>query len=608
MESEHPVSITRNIHRKIYKTGPLIASSLIAVITLGVFIRVLNADFVYWDDNWLIFENSKLGALNLTNLWAILKNYYYTNDYYTPLAGLRWSIIYTLSGLQPFAYHLANLLFHVANAVLLFWVVRKLILLSLGKERLAIIPQFHIDIAAVLAVLMWSLNPLMVEPVAWITGGTHTQAAFFILLSLLCYIHATEVRIINIRWLTLSVIFYTASSLSQLDALTFPAILFILDIYPLKRVANIKDWWKSQEVHQLILEKIPFITVAFAIVMVDMIVLNTVHLAHYVPSLSEFGILDRTMQAFYVWAYYFFRFWCPFNLSPVYLTLFSFKPLSLPFIMSAFFIVGCTIVILQLRHRYPSIFSAWFCYLILLLPVLGFNVHPHITSDRYGLCVFMIWSVLLAGLMLTKRKSFFIYLIPVIVILIFFGILTYKQIGIWHDTDILCRYMLDKTKDQPDHPQRAAIYRNLGMYYTRNGSIQEAIGSITEAIRIDPHYVNTYITLGSIMLNTGRSDEAEKYYEKALDIMPDSMAAHINLGALLLTEGRMDEAQMHFIKAIKINPASVEAHSNLGSLFLAQGKKEEAARQFQEVLHIEPNNIRANYYLGVIAADLPPEK
>jgi Flp pilus assembly protein TadD len=579
---------------------------LIAVITLGVFIRVLNAGFVYWDDNWLIFENSKLGVLSLTNLWAILKNYYYTNDYYTPLAGLRWSIVYTLSGLQPFAYHLANLLFHVANAVLLFCVVRKLLVLSLGKERLVTIPQYRINTAAVLAVLIWSLNPLMVEPVAWITGGTHTQAAFFILLSLLSYMHATEVGIRNVRWLMLSVIFYTASILTQLDTLTFPAILFILDVYPLKRVADIKDWWKSREVRPLILEKIPFIAVAFVIVTVDMIVLHTVHIAHYVPSLSQFGILDRIMQAFYVWAYYFLRFWYPFNLSPVYLTLFSFKPLSFPFIMSIFFIVGCTTVILQLRHRYPSIFSAWFCYLILLLPVLGFNVHPHITSDRYGLCVFMTWSALLACLMLAKKKSFFIYLTPVIVILILFGTLTYKQIGIWHDTDILCRYMLDKTKDQPNHPQRAAIYRNLGMYYTRNGSIQEAINSITEAIRIDPHYVNTYITLGSIMLNTGRFDEAEKYYEKALNIMPESMAAHINLGALLLTEGRMDESQMHFIKAIKINPRSVEAHSNLGLLFLAQGKKEEATHQFQEVLYIEPNNIKANYYLGVIAADLPP--
>jgi tetratricopeptide (TPR) repeat protein len=418
--------------------------------------------------------------------------------------------------------------------------------------------------------------------------------------------------------------------------LTFPAILIVLDVYPLKRISITWNWLKSLEARRVVLEKIPFIAVALTITTVDIILLNKIHIGHNVASLVEFGFLDRIMQAFYVYAYYFWRPWYPVDLSPVYMTLLSFNPLSYPFIASALGVIGCTIVILLLRRRYPAIATAWFCYLILLLPVLGLNLHPHFTSDHYAMCVSMIWSVLLAGWMLTVRKSLFRYFAAVIIsITILFSVMTYKQIGIWHDTIKLCQYMLEKTAEEPKSPIRWKIYQCLATYYLENGRVEESINPLTEAIRIDPENayahrilgillfeqgrkkeafahlneairinpsnIDAYSNLADLLRRTNRNEEALEACRKALEINPYHANTHAILGAILVRQGKTTEAIEQLNEAIQINPDLPEAHLILAILLIAQGKLEEAADHLRSTIQSKPDTFLAHYYLGLIS-------
>ena len=83
---------------------------MIALITFAVFSSVLTADFVMWDDDWLIYHNPNLGILNLQNLWSILIDETASSSFYTPLAGLRllhnlyllWAKSVWLPSLHPF--------------------------------------------------------------------------------------------------------------------------------------------------------------------------------------------------------------------------------------------------------------------------------------------------------------------------------------------------------------------------------------------------------------------------------------------------------------------------------------------------------------------------
>ena len=72
--------------------SPFYVSVVIAIVTLVAFMRVLNADFVMWDDDWVIYNNPNLGGLSPENLRLIFTNATVSSSWYTPLTGLRWCI------------------------------------------------------------------------------------------------------------------------------------------------------------------------------------------------------------------------------------------------------------------------------------------------------------------------------------------------------------------------------------------------------------------------------------------------------------------------------------------------------------------------------------
>lgn len=537
-DAEQQVSIDKNGNKLQSKIDLLVASTLIAFITFALFSSVLTADFLFWDDDWIIFQNPKLGILNLQNLWSILADNTVSTSFYTPLTGLRWCIIYTFWGLNPFAYHLGNLLFHTANAVMIFFIVRTLVIISLENKQSSEITQLRIDVAALLAALIWAIHPLRVEPVAWAACGNHVQAIFFMLFSLLCYFRYNEDKTRYFRWLIISVACYGASVLSMPITLAFPAVLIVLDVYPLKRIVMINDWWKSQETHRAVLDKIPFISVALVVGVANLTLVSSGRPLHEYVALAKFGLLDRIMQAFYIWAYYAWRPFYPVNLSPVYSMLFSFDPLSLPFVCSAIGVIGATILLLLFRKKYPSILAAWLYYLIMLLPVLGLNVHPHYPSDRYALSVSIIWSVLLAGWIVTVRKSFLPFLLSgFILILIVLGIMSNQQIRIWHNTETLYRYILAKTNDEPDFPLRGNIYAKQGTYYMKKGKDKEAISPLTTAIRLQPDCQVCYINRGIVYGNLGQYQRAIKDFNEAIRLKPDDAMAYNNRGYAYFLQG-----------------------------------------------------------------------
>lgn len=218
------------------------------------------------------------------------------------------------------------------------------------------------------------------------------------LISLLCYLGAVEAKTTGKRrWLlAVSVVLFGASLLSQPLVIGFLCILFVLDVYPLGRLGGDHGWW-TKDARRVLLEKIPFLCVAAAVVLINIIVHVRSPIGGHAPvSLAEFGLLDRLMQAMYIWAYYIWRPWYPLNLSPAYTTLVSFEPLSFTFVASAIAVVGGVIVLFLLRRRWPMGLALGICHLVLLVPVLGLTDHPHYANDRYSILAALTWSILLA--------------------------------------------------------------------------------------------------------------------------------------------------------------------------------------------------------------------
>ncbi|MGZ3607884.1 MAG: tetratricopeptide repeat protein, partial [Syntrophales bacterium] len=197
-------------------------------------------------------------------------------------------------------------------------------------------------------------------------------------------------------------------------------------------------------------------------------------------------------------------------------------------------------------------------------------------SDRYAMSVFMIWSVLLAGWIITARKPLQNFVISgIVLILIFFGIISYKQVTIWYNTDTLCRYMLDKTKDYPNNPERALICDKLATYYLKNGRVEKSISALTEAINIYPE-TESYLKRGNAYIRLGNYKQAISDYDRAIEINPNYVKAYINRGNTYINLGNYKQAISDYDRAIEINPNYAFVYYNRSLCYANLGNQKQA--------------------------------
>jgi hypothetical protein len=205
-------------------------------------------------------------------------------------------------------------------------------------------------------------------------------------------------------------------------------------------------------------------------------------------SFSEFGLLPRLMQAFYVLAISLWRALIPLHLSPVYSELIKFDPLSIKFIGSALAIVLISIMVIIYRRRRPGPSLLWLSYAGIMIPALGFATHPHFASDRYTYLGHTILAAALSFLIfsLLKYPTVRKCVVSVTTIFIIFcGILTTRQTRIWNNTETFSRYVLSEVTDT--HYRVDQISWRLGLYYESQNRWNDAEAVYSSALREEPN-------------------------------------------------------------------------------------------------------------------------
>ncbi len=585
--------------------SPLFVSVVVAVLTLTAFMYVLSADFVMWDDDIIIYNNPNVqGQLSFAHIGQIFTDID-SMMRYCPLTLLSWNITYHFWELNPSWYHAVNWILHGASSAIVFLVLRKLLLIKLYRRNKTDTDSGWITISAAIGTLLWSLHPLRVEPVAWCTDRTYCQSLFFLLLSLLCYLRSNEANTTMKRhylFLTASVVLYIVSLLSYSIGITFFFVLLILDIYPLGRLGGTAGWWKSASARRSLLEKVPFAVSALAIALVTVSIRITSAGVWAKPvGLGEFGLFERFMQAMYIWAYYIWRPFYPINLAPVYTSLVSFDPLSLPFVASAIGVIGMIILLIFLRRRWSGALTLAICYFVLLVPVLGVFEHPHYSSDRYSLVVSICFSAAIAAFIAnlkgkTGRLSVFFVSIIVIAIL---GTLSFRQTRIWKNTPSLFTHMIYTLGDDP---YAGDIYYRFGSYYLQQSpqdNWANALPYFQKAVSKNPSYAKAWFRIGSCYSNLGRWSEAIEPFKQVIRIKPDDADIHNNLGKAYINLGRWLEAIEALKQAIRIRPDDADTHNNLGVSYGNLGRWSEAIVAFKQAVKIKPDLADAHNNLGV---------
>lgn len=631
----------------------VIALLLVAVV-FAVFFRTLESGFLRWDDDINVFENPHVHGLTGENLRWMFTDFEQAIRY-KPLSWLAWACVHEIFGLNPFGYHLANVLLHCINTVLVFLLIRRLLQLSsLGssrdeeahskrgtrnaepgtKSRSLLTSAATQDACAALGALLWAVHPLRVEPVAWVTGLPYGLSLLFLLTATLLYLQAHSPEIgapERKRAYWLSVATFALAVLSYPIVLGFVAALVALDFFPLRRFGDVrcffispiggKGWGEGAghamtktspdplpsegpgNLRSVLIEKLPFLALSL------LLVAGTVYGRFHATgtwdkpvTLDNFPPFARAMQAFYLWAYYLGKPLLPLDLCPVYPVLMESSFNEAPFLLSALGVVAVSALLFAKRRDWPAAFALWLAHLGLLVPMLGLTERPHYSHDRYSIVNGVLIAVAVAALLWHGRDR--PWRRPALVIA---GILaalcvfaSQRQVRVWENDFVFFEELLRRMP--PKDQYRAAALLKLGNAHADTDDNAKAEACYREALALHPDttFVQLPFNFGNVLARQDRWAEAEAAYAKALGLAPRHLAARNNYGIALARQGKFDLAFAQFDESIRLKPDSADTHLNYGIALLGKGDWSRAAESLSRALQLQPQSAEANAQLAEV--------
>jgi protein O-mannosyl-transferase len=279
-----------------------LAPAIVAALTFLTFLPVLWNGFADLDDGKNLVSNPLYRGLGWTEVSWMFTTLH--NGHYRPLTWVTFGFDYLIWGMNPAGYHLTSLLIHVANAVFFYFICRRLLALALAFND-----DRRLTIGAGFAALLFAIHPTRVEAVALATDRKEVLAGFFFLATIYCYLKANS-NSRSRRWIIAAFGYCVLSLLSKATAITLPAVLLILDYYPLGRLK-----WNPRQWFALLWEKIPFIVVAVPFAAVALIARQQVG---SLVSLETYTLQWRLGQSLYAVGFYLWRTFVLYEIPPFF--------------------------------------------------------------------------------------------------------------------------------------------------------------------------------------------------------------------------------------------------------------------------------------------------
>ena len=530
--------------------------------------------------------------------------------HYQPLSWVSYAVDYQLWGLEPFGYHLTNLVLHAANAVV-FWLV------AMELLRAADAPpgggsNGSVPLAAAVGALFFAIHPLRVESVAWASERRDVLSGLFFLLTILFYVR---------KRLVLATLCFALSLLSKAWAITLPAVLLVLDAYPLRRLGAGRAWWP------VLREKIPFVLLAAG---VATLALAAQHVEAMRP-LGQHGIAARVAQAAYGLCFYVWKTIAPVDLSPLYLLEMPLDPTEPRYGLSMALVVAAAVALFAVRRRAPWLVAAVACYVLIVSPVLGFvQSGQQKVADRYTYLACMPFAVLVGAGVRCAAVAWppgarRVGAAVAAGVLLALGTLTAEQTRRWHDSGTLWTHALaldpvsyialtnrgvvrqlagdlDGAVEDYDaalaaNPGHAEAYKNRGTVRAARGDIEGAIADYDVALRLKPGYADAYVSRGASREAKGDVGGALADYAQACALDPGHARALYGRANMRVARGDLYGGIADYTAALAINPAYVEALNNRGLVKRRMGDEAAARADFTRALALAPPGFQGREYI-----------
>jgi tetratricopeptide (TPR) repeat protein len=568
----------------------LLVYAALAAITVVAFEGVRRNDFVNYDDPAYVQDNPHVNR-GLT--WDGIR-WAFTTPHSGNWHALTWishMIDCQLFGPEPAGHHIVSMLIHVANALLLLWVLR----MATGAFW-----------RSAFAAAAFAVHPFRVESVAWIAERKDVLSGLFFMLCLAAYVRYAE-RPRAARYLAVFACL-ALGLLAKPMLVTLPFVLFLMDFWPLGRLAaapgrpggDLENRPAEVSARRLVLEKIPLFALSAAACVVTVLVQRS---GGAVGSVEVFSIGGRVGNALVAYAAYIFKAVWPVDLAVMYPYPVRGLDWHLP-VLAGLFLAAVSAAVVCKARRYPFAAFGWLWYAGTLVPVIGLvQVGQQAMADRYtylpsiGLYIIAAWTAgeLVAGSRLRRIAA----AIAAGIVLASMVAITRMQAGYWKDSLSLFGHALDVTVDNfPMEKEYAKELCALGLF-------DEAVEHFDRAVAIHPRDYEALSYKARVLLQQKQTSEAVELLEKAIRIKPDYPEARFYMGLARRVQGDVPAAVSCFREALRLRPSYGEATAELekalldeGKALLAAGRLEDAMERYRQVLALNPKSAAACNDLG----------
>ena len=507
------------------------------LVGVGVYSFNLNNPLFWDDDDWIInnpFVHS-LSAENIKSIFTtdILHGFGLNSNYYRPLLLVSFAFNWVLHDSNPIGYHIISNLFHITNALLIFFLLNW----ALKNRRVAFLTSF-----------LWLVHPLNVEAVAYISGRGDPMSVFFILAGLLFFIKSQSL-IPNTKYLILSVGAMVLAVLSRETAILFPALAMVIYISFISKDKFYSAFKKS------IWQTLPYWGISVGYMALRLTVLNFQNTLNFYSQANIYSenLIYRLYTFGSVLIKYFSLILWPTGLHMERSFSVSTSLFQWPVWLGFIFVVGILFIVFKKLKTDRVWFFAFGWFFVAISPVSGIIPINAIIYEHW-LYLPLIGVLTLAGYYLDILLSFIknkvvLYRLAIVLLagyMVFLSGSSAKRNLVWGNT---IEFYEDILKHNPN---TVRVINNLGNAYAAKGNLSKATEMYERAISLPDGqtFAQPYYNLANAYRDQNKPKEASEMYAKAIEVDPNFPFAYKALAVLYAKYGYFQEA-INVLKALK---------------------------------------------------------
>jgi tetratricopeptide (TPR) repeat protein len=535
--------------------------------------------FVNFDDPEYVVENPRVAAgLTLAGArWAFTAVH---SANWHPLTWLSHMLDCHLFGLDPGWHHVTNVALHALATVCLFAALR----------AMTDSPWRSAFVAA-----LFALHPRNVESVAWISERKDVLSAVFWNATLWAYAGYAR-RATRGRYLAVAALL-VCGLLAKPMVVTLPAVLLLLDVWPLGRVrpANGQGGARAlvRAARPLVVEKLPL----FALALVSAIVtFEAQRRSGAVATLEALPADVRLQNAAVAYVKYLWSLLWPADLAAFYPYRMPLPPAEVA--ASLLVLAAISALVVRLGVTRPYLLVGWLWYLGTLLPVIGIvRAGEQAMADRFtylpaiGVFVAAVWG--LADAVAHRPGARRALAAAACALLVAHAAATHAQAMRWRDSVTLFEHALRVTE------RNYLAHTNLAAALLERGDVSAAVEHAAAAAAVRPDDPKVLVTQGAALARAGQWEAAHAAYGRALDADPASALALLGRGVLLAQQERWPESESAYAEILRREPRHAKAHAGLGYVLAAQGRNDDAIAHYRAAIAADGGLIAARNGLAL---------